>query len=209
MTGILTPAEFEGGGGGVDVTSVFGRSGAVIAATGDYTVAQVTGAAPTASPAFTGTPTGVSGQYIVPPVSYAPATIQTPTVTTGTYSAFDTANLTTGTFTLPASGKALVRVTLIPKVNASGVFASFGLCLHNTVTPLEGFPWSFEGPTGDAYPPAIPMPFIVSGTPGASVQYDLVGLTSGTALTVEALGNTSLTPGSIQGGPVIFEMIAI
>jgi hypothetical protein len=42
-------------GGGV--TSVFGRMGAVVAASGDYTVAQVTGAAPLASPAFTGMPT--------------------------------------------------------------------------------------------------------------------------------------------------------
>lgn len=39
------------------VTSVFGRTGTITAAAGDYTVAQVTGAAPLASPAFTGTPT--------------------------------------------------------------------------------------------------------------------------------------------------------
>ena len=39
------------------VSSVFGRTGAVTAASGDYTVAQVTGAAPLASPALTGTPT--------------------------------------------------------------------------------------------------------------------------------------------------------
>ena len=39
------------------VTSVFGRTGAVVAASGDYTVAQVTGAAPLVSPTFTGTPT--------------------------------------------------------------------------------------------------------------------------------------------------------
>lgn len=39
------------------VRSVFGRTGAVVAATGDYAVAQVTGAAPLASPAITGTPT--------------------------------------------------------------------------------------------------------------------------------------------------------
>ena len=44
------------GGTGV-VESVFGRSGVVTAQTGDYTVAQVTGAAPLASPALTGTPT--------------------------------------------------------------------------------------------------------------------------------------------------------
>ncbi len=40
----------------VAVTSVFTRIGAVVAQTGDYTVAQVTGAAPLASPTFTGAP---------------------------------------------------------------------------------------------------------------------------------------------------------
>lgn len=39
------------------MTSVFTRGGAVIAVSGDYGVAQVTGAAPLASPALTGTPT--------------------------------------------------------------------------------------------------------------------------------------------------------
>lgn len=38
------------------VLSVFARSGAVVATSGDYSVAQVTGAAPLASPTFTGTP---------------------------------------------------------------------------------------------------------------------------------------------------------
>jgi hypothetical protein len=42
--------------GGV-VSSVFGRTGAVVKASGDYLVADVTGAAPLASPALTGTPT--------------------------------------------------------------------------------------------------------------------------------------------------------
>ncbi len=39
------------------VTSFNGRTGAVIAQTGDYTVSEVTGAAPLASPNFSGTPT--------------------------------------------------------------------------------------------------------------------------------------------------------
>jgi hypothetical protein len=38
------------------VSSVFGRTNAVVAVSGDYTVAQVTGAAPLASPTFTGIP---------------------------------------------------------------------------------------------------------------------------------------------------------
>lgn len=40
-----------------EVASVFGRTGAVTATSGDYTVGEVTGAAPLASPALTGTPT--------------------------------------------------------------------------------------------------------------------------------------------------------
>ena len=39
------------------VTSVFGRTGAVVAQSGDYSVSDITGAAPLASPAFTGIPT--------------------------------------------------------------------------------------------------------------------------------------------------------
>jgi hypothetical protein len=46
--------QFAGGSGGA-VSSVFGRTGAVTATSGDYTVAEVTGAAPLASPSFTGT----------------------------------------------------------------------------------------------------------------------------------------------------------
>lgn len=45
------------GGGDGAVSTVFGRAGAVVSATGDYAVGQVTGAAPLASPALTGTPT--------------------------------------------------------------------------------------------------------------------------------------------------------
>jgi hypothetical protein len=46
-----------GGSGGGSVTSVFSRTGAVTAQSGDYAVGQVTGAAPLASPALTGAPT--------------------------------------------------------------------------------------------------------------------------------------------------------
>ena len=42
--GVITAA--ANGSGGGDVISVFGRAGVVVAATGDYTVAQITGAAP-------------------------------------------------------------------------------------------------------------------------------------------------------------------
>lgn len=44
----------ESGGGSGAVSSVFSRTGAVVAASGDYTVGQVTGAAPSNNPTFTG-----------------------------------------------------------------------------------------------------------------------------------------------------------
>lgn len=52
------PFNPSGGGGVAGVSSWNSRTGAVTPQTGDYTVSQVTGAAPTASPALTGTPTG-------------------------------------------------------------------------------------------------------------------------------------------------------
>ena len=51
--GDVTIAGAAGGG----VTSVFTRTGAVVAVAGDYAVAQITGAAPLANPALTGVPT--------------------------------------------------------------------------------------------------------------------------------------------------------
>jgi hypothetical protein len=54
--GVVTGTGSDCGSGGGSVTSVFGRSGAVTATSGDYSVGQVTGAAGLASPAFTGTP---------------------------------------------------------------------------------------------------------------------------------------------------------
>lgn len=60
-TAIATTAWVKGQGYGTGgsgaVSSVFTRTGAVVATSGDYAVAQVTGAAPLASPALTGTPT--------------------------------------------------------------------------------------------------------------------------------------------------------
>ena len=66
------PDSAAGGGSGA-VSSVFGRTGAVVAVGGDYTVAKVTGAAPLASPALTGVPTAPTA---------APATNTTQLATT-------------------------------------------------------------------------------------------------------------------------------
>ena len=54
---IATTAYVQSQLSGSTVLSVFGRTGTVVSQTGDYTVAQITGAAPLLSPALTGTPT--------------------------------------------------------------------------------------------------------------------------------------------------------
>lgn len=59
---VKTYVDTQVASGGV-VSSVFGRTGAVVKASGDYAVADVTGAAPLASPTFTGDPTGPTRTY--------------------------------------------------------------------------------------------------------------------------------------------------
>ncbi len=54
--GMLIGAGTQASSGSSAVSSVFGRNGTVTAADGDYSVVQVTGAAPLISPTFTGTP---------------------------------------------------------------------------------------------------------------------------------------------------------
>lgn len=56
ITSIMTPLLPILPPPGAEVKSVFGRSGQVVAQTGDYTVAQVLGAAPLSSPVFSGLP---------------------------------------------------------------------------------------------------------------------------------------------------------
>lgn len=65
------------GGGGGAVNSVFGRAGNVTAQAGDYAVGQVTGAAPTASPTFTGTATFAKSVNTPVALSAAAANIAT------------------------------------------------------------------------------------------------------------------------------------
>jgi hypothetical protein len=88
--------------GGGTVTSVFGRSPVVIAMTGDYTVAQVTGAAPLASPALTGVPTA-------------------PTATVGT----NTTQLATTAFVIANAGGNGPLLTATVNISSAQILASF------------------------------------------------------------------------------------
>jgi len=103
--GVITPAQYAGGGGGGGaVSSVFGRTGAVVATTGDYTAAQVgadqsgaaanaqaaaeafttAGFAPLASAALTGTPTAptasaLTDSTVLATTGYADSAVATET----------------------------------------------------------------------------------------------------------------------------------
>jgi hypothetical protein len=62
--GVRVSLASPSGGGSGAVSSVFNRTGAVSALNGDYSVSQVTGAAPLASPTFTGVMTAPDGTMI-------------------------------------------------------------------------------------------------------------------------------------------------
>ncbi|MBI4086285.1 MAG: tail fiber domain-containing protein [Candidatus Liptonbacteria bacterium] len=94
-------------GGGV--TSVFARTGAVIATTGDYAVAQVTGAAPLASPTFTGIPAaptaaGGTNTTQLATTAFVTTAVSGATITAGNVSSGSFgSNTGGGNYTFPAS----------------------------------------------------------------------------------------------------------
>lgn len=89
----LVPASSRATDPSAAVDSVFGRTGAVVATSGDYTAAQVTGAAALAGPTFT-------GSVIVPAaanVNSPPRLIQLSPLLTITSGALPTVQLVSGT----------------------------------------------------------------------------------------------------------------
>lgn len=88
------------------VTSVFGRAGVVVAATGDYSVGQITGAAPLVSPALTGTPTinGKAAGYKGTPIvgGAQKTTSYTPVVADSGFCVDSTAGVTAPASVFPA-----------------------------------------------------------------------------------------------------------
>lgn len=102
------------GGGGGSVTSVFGRTGAVTAQSGDYAVADITGAAPSASPTFTGT-AQMANAYIT-------GTLQDGTGSVGT-SGQVLSSTVTGTSWSSPSGMVLISEQVLGGTAASVTFS--------------------------------------------------------------------------------------
>jgi hypothetical protein len=135
---------------GADVLSVFGRTGAVVATSGDYAVGQVTGAAPLASPALTGTPTAPSA---------ATGTSTTQIATT----AFVAGNFLNLLGTVPMAGALAMgahKVTGLANGSAASDAAAFG----QIPVPANGY--GITGNTGATPTPAVALSEISGQTAG-------------------------------------------
>ncbi len=123
------------------VTSVFGRTGAVVAGSGDYSVAQVTGAAPLASPTFTGTPivpgyvptgTTVNGHALSSNV-----TVSASDLTTGTLPTAQLPAPTCSWITVPTQGGSGNAFSGTNKAIVWGVYNPYP-CVSNNVAYVVG-----------------------------------------------------------------------
>jgi len=153
--------------GGGAVTSVFGRTGAVVAASGDYSVAQITDAAPLASPAFTGTATGVT----------ASAGDNSTKLATTAY----VRNESYFSWTCPVAGSTSVSQNCNWTVPA-GV----------TITGFD-----FAANTAPAGCTTYPVVQVWDGTSGAEVGSYSIPLTAGTNFYSQVVGNANLAAGHL------------
>lgn len=123
------------------VASVFGRTGAVVAASGDYSVAQITGAAPLASPTFTGTPTVpgyvTTGTTINGHALSANVTVSASDVTTGTLPTAQLPSPTCSWITVPIQGGSGNAFAGTNKAIVWGVYNPYP-CVTNNVAYVVG-----------------------------------------------------------------------
>lgn len=135
---------------------------------------------------------------------YAPAALTGKSVSTTTLSAFDSATLTTGTFTVPPSGVIMVTVSaLVTTPTANNVY-SFAVAAHGTVSPVLGNVISAEMSSGNNKLPHVLEFYITGLTAGTALALDLLGAIAANTLTIEAIGTQSTTPTANAGAPVTF-----
>jgi lysophospholipase L1-like esterase len=203
---------FSGGA----VSSVFGRTGAVVATSGDYTVAQVSGAAPLASPALTGTPTAptqicssntdiATGAYVAACGSGGSSTPFTQTDVTGSR-ALGT-NYTAGTVPLTVEATLSTETTGACAGANEYITASVG-ATSGTMIPVQANGiWNqcqgyagvtFDVPAGYVYAVAFTQQ---SGGPATATLAKWVEVTGGGAGPAGAAGATGSTGATGPAGP--------
>lgn len=172
----------------------------------DMVLTQAGNGTISAAPAWSVLP----GQILVSSV-YAPGTQNVLNVTSGTFTAFSSALVNSGTFTSPASGNVRVSVNVV----SSGVAGGFGFALaaHGSVSPLAA-PAVGVADSSATQQRLYPLAFEVTGlTPGSSYCYDLLGATPSGTVAVWANAGTSTVPAfnlsANRGAPVTFTVQAL
>lgn len=202
-----TPAQgsFWTSGGLSSVTSVFGRVGAVTAGNGDYTVSQVTGAAPLLSPTFTGIPivptaafgtnTGqaASTAFVLANVGASPAGVKAePYVAPSTGSSVTPVNTPLFLDAFQLSATAPETALNLCTANFFCDARSFGSGSFTTATQI-----TIGSPSGAAESLMLPTGGLRSSNLGSWTG----GMTDGTSDTVLQYGGTTIlgTPNSGLG----------
>lgn len=150
----------------------------------------------------------ISGQYLCPPNVYAPVT-QTPLTATGvTLQAFSTGVTCTGSFVVPPSGAVLVTAAFTGRIGTAGTNGVFGIAPIGTVVPAAPL-YGFTDSAANVNRPFTCV-FVVTGlTPGATVQYDLIGACGTAGDGVVVLAQAVTTVGTTQGAAVVMTVQAI
>ena len=152
-----------------------------------------------------------SGSFLCPPTQYAPGSQTTLSVTSLTFAAFSSANVSTGAFNAPPSGTVLVTASFMPTMPTIAP-AAFALAAHGTVTPLIGNAIQGELANNTTFQPTT-LQFLVTGlTAGTSYNFDLLGATGNASDALEIIAfqmtATTITAGN-RGGPVVMTVQAV
>lgn len=155
---------------------------------------------------------GTSGLYLCPPATYAPGTQTLLTATSGTVTAFSSANMNTGSFTAPQSGSVVVTAAFTGQYTTIANSVAFALLAHGTST-VVGNLIAHSVPVASVRFPET-LVFTVTGlTPGTTYNFDLAAaVQSGQTYTIYALGSSSATPtlnGANAGAPVVMTVQAV
>ena len=155
----------------------------------------------------------VSGQFLCMPAQYGPPT-QTPLTTTSpSFTALSSSNVNTGSFTVPPSGMVMVTVIFIAETTSTAAGFGVNVAAHGTTTPMLGDAMICRPQAGGVLQQFMAMITVTGLTAGATQNLDLmVCVTSGSTLTVMAIGNTSTSPGTTsagQGCPVSMTVQAV